>query len=204
MILNPKYSLDGASVEGSAQTIPAGPYQAITSRRYPYPRTGTGAPDGMFPTEEPSVYGRYTTKVAVGRPTDLRPKYQSPGYVQAPAIGNPTGLKPHYTMDKAQVEGVMPASTYRALTGKLTTAPELPEIIMENGATVEIEYPTSLMLKQPSNYPAQPRTVQVPALAWDWGSFVAGGILGGITFAMIAYGVVPALVEVGARRIRGI
>ena len=203
MALNPKYTLNRAAVEGSIQTIPADPYQKITTRRYPYPRIGTGAPNGMFPSiplgETAPVYGGYTTKVSVGRNNNLRPKYQSPGYVKDPMVrGNPTGLKPHYTMDNAQIEGVMPASTYKDLTGKITTAPELPRIITKNG-TVEIEYPTSLMLKQPSTIT---RAIQAPALAWDWGSFVAGSVLGGIAFAMIAYGVIPALAEAGAKRLR--
>ena len=202
MALNPKYTLNRAAVEGSAQTIPAEAYQKITTRRYPYPRIGTRAPDGMFPSipinEATPVYGRYTSKVGVGRPANLRPKAR---YIKGSGRGNPTGLKPHYTMNRSTVEGVMPASTYKAITGKTTTAPELPRIIAENG-TVEIEYPTSLMLKQPST-PIQAQQIQTPGLVWDWGSFVAGGVLGGIAFAMTAYGVVPALVEAGAKRIRG-
>lgn len=172
-------------VEGGVASIPAEAYQAITTRRYPYPRIGTGAPNGMFPSkplgEGSPAYGRYTSKVSV------------------PHMSNPV-LRPKFTLDRSQVEGVMPASTYQALTGKITTEPDLPQIISENG-TVEIKYPTSLMFKQQPQ--PQMMGVQAPSLEWDWGTFLAGSVVGGVTFALIAYGVVPALLQFGAKKIRG-
>lgn len=183
--LRPKYSLNRIGVEGGVAGIPAEAYQAVTTRRYPYPRIGTGAPNGMFPSMplgEHAVYGRYTSKVSV------------------PHASNPV-LRPKFTLDRSQVEGVMPASTYMALTGKITTEPELPQIIAGNG-TVEIEHPTSLMFKQPSK--PQMMMVQAPSLVWDWGTFLAGSVIGGVTFALLAYGILPALLEAGAKRIRGL
>ena len=186
-VLRPKYELDHAEVQGAVTTIPATEYTRLTSRVYPYPRIGTRAPDGMFP--------RYVA--GDGRP--LQPKYNtdsfasppSSGTVRAQALkrtalmpkymagdGNP--FEPHYLLDHAEVQGVMPAETYYRLTGKLTTAPELPP-----------HYPVT-----------EAPLVRAPALAFDWGTFFWGAVGGGIITLAMVYGIIPALAEWGAAEVR--
>jgi len=165
-MLRPKFSLDHAQIQGDAITIPAEEFTELTTRTYPYPRVGTRAPDGMFPhTGNP------------GNPI-VRAPY---GYVRDGSIVRGVGgLTPHYTLDKATVQGVMPASTYAELTGKLTTAPELPP-----------QYVTT----------RAPSVVRAPTLQ-DWGMFVFGAI-GGIIFTVaMIYGVIPALAEWGVAAIK--
>lgn len=48
-VLRPKYSLDKSVIQGDRITVPAGAFTELTTRRYPYPRVGTRAPNGMFP-----------------------------------------------------------------------------------------------------------------------------------------------------------
>lgn len=170
-VLRPKYQLNHPQVQGARATIPAEQFTRLTQRRYPYPRVGTRAPDSMFPkTGNPN------------NPGVMQPMYTTDGYgwVRAPPIGgNPGVLRPHYMLDKAQVQGVMPAATYTRLTSKITTAPELPP-----------------------RYPVARAPVRVPALEIDWGTVFWGAVAGGLVTLGFVYGVIPALAEWGAAAIR--
>lgn len=89
---------------------------------------------------------------------------------------NPGVLRPHYTLDRAEVQGVMPASTYYALTGKLVTTrgPELPRA------------PT-------------PTVVRAPALQTEW--MLGAGIVGFIIGILTGWGLTEALARAAAVRI---
>lgn len=166
--LRPKYSLNGAKVEGDAITIPAGEFSGLTTRSYPYPRVGTRTPDGMFP------YKGEDTRVAAESGDLIR---LPTGYVRGGTLPI-TKLTANYTLNKSAVQGVMPSETYEMLTGKKTTEFELPPL------------------------PTKPAVMLPEPLATDWGSFMWGGIAGGIGALLLAYGVIPALLEAGAKRIR--
>ena len=188
-ILRPKYELDHAEVQGAVATIPAADYTRLTGRVYPYPRVGTRAPDGMFPRyiagDGRPLKAKYTTDSFASPPssgtvrspalkrTALMPKYQH---------GNGNPIAPHYLLNHAEVQGVMPAETYYRLTGKLTTAPELPP-----------HYAT----------PVPPTQLgRMPSLAVDWGSVFWGAVLGGTVTLGFVYGIIPALAEWGAAAVR--
>lgn len=216
--LTPKYQLDGAAIQGARTTIPAEPFTYLTTRVYPYPRTGTRAPDGMFPQQrvgEAYAPGLYTTRIPgvrrgqelrpkAGNPHRLLPKYQSYGpaaWVRAPTLKSNPGMKAHFTLDKAVVQGVMPASTYQQLTGKITTEPGLPQVVTEQARTIE-RYPRTSLMFEPPQQRLVRAPVGAPALQWDWSTFFWGSLAGGATALLLAYGVIPALLEFGARRIR--
>ena len=175
-LLRPKYEL-GDGVQGSRTTIPAGEFTRLTGQRYPYPRAGTRAPNSNLGIIQP----RYTTDsmaspassgtVTAGRfiPGPLTPKYMH---------GDGVGIAPHYILDRAEVEGVMPAETYMRLYGRLTTAPELPP-----------------------RYAGAP-VVRAPSLAFDWGTFFWGIVAGGVVTLGFVYGVIPALAEWTAAEVR--
>lgn len=168
-VLRPKYSLDHAEIQGDRITIPPKEFTELTSRHYPYPRVGTRAPNSMFPQGNP------------GNPGVLQPIVREPyGYVRdGRVVKSIGGLKPHYMLDKAVVQGVMPASTYAELTRKLTTAPTLPP---QRGAGAP--------------------TVRAPALQFDWGTFFVGIVAGGLVTLGFVYGVIPAMAEWGAAEVR--
>lgn len=162
LVLRPKYQLDHAQIQGDRITIPAHEFTELTGRTYPYPRLGTRAPNSNPGNNPGSI---------------VRMPY---GYVRDGRIVKAVaGLKPHYTLDKAVVQGVMPASAYQRLTGKLTTAPRLPA----RG--------TSSVAMAPARAPA----------LFDWGTFVGGALAGGILTILLTYGVIPALAEWGVREI---
>lgn len=196
-VLRPKYTLDKASVEGARSTINAVPFTQLTSRRYPYPRVGTRAPNGMFPRGGnpgvPLPPRGFTAPRFI--PGPLSPKFQygngNPGlggrlkrrpygYVESGPIVQAAAIKPHYTLNKGAVEGVMPASVYRRMTGKRTTEFTLPPLARERRVAAA-----------PS----------APALV-DWGSVFGGVVLGGLVTLGMIYGVIPALAEVAAGKIR--
>jgi len=176
-LLRPKYEL-GNGAQGSRTTIPAEEFTRLTGQRYPYPRLGTRAPNSNPGTIQP----KYTTDsmaspassgtVTAGRfiPGPLTPKYMA-------GDGNPV-IAPHYVLDRAEVQGVMPAETYMRLYGRLTTQPELPP-----------------------RYPSAP-VVRAPSLAFDWGTFFWGAVGGGIVTLLMVYGVIPALSEWAAFEVR--
>lgn len=60
-VLRPKYQLNKTAIQGDRITVPAPQFTELTTRRYPYPRVGTRAPNGMFPY--------------VGNPGVLKPHY---------------------------------------------------------------------------------------------------------------------------------
>lgn len=165
-VFRPKYSLDKAEIQGARATIPAPQFTGLTTRRFPYPRVGTRAPNGMFP------------------------------YTSNP--GNPGVIKPHYTLNKTQIQGVMPATTYQRLTaGKLTTQPQIPTYVSTDSG-LALYYPPTV---GPVSSPGLRAPVGAPALQ-DWGMFVFGA-LGGIIFTLgMLYGVIPALAEWGAAAVK--
>lgn len=199
--LRPKYSLDQAAVEGAQSTIPAETFTYLTGRRYPYPRIGTRASDGMFPEQRVGdMYapGLYTSRVALGSGIrDVRPKLRIEE--RNPNLGSNVMLKPHYTLNETVVQGVMPASTYERLTGKITTEPGLPRVVID-GETLE-QYSQSLMLEAPQQRLVS-APVKAPTLEWDWGTFFWGSVAGGVTAILLAYGVIPALAEAGAQIVK--
>lgn len=162
LVLRPKYQLDKAALEGDRITIPPHEFTELTGRRYPYARLGTRAPNSNPGSNPGSI---------------VRMPY---GYVRDGEVLRVATMQPHYTLDKAVVQGVMPAQTYARLTGKVTTAPQLPA------------------RRTPSAVRAPMRT---PAL-FDWGAFVGGALAGGVLALLLTYGVIPALAEWGAREIR--
>lgn len=171
-VIRPKYSLNHYEIQGDSITIPADEYIALTTRHYPYPRVGTRAPDGMFP---------YTGNPG-SNPGSSSLVREPHGYVRDGAIVKSIGgIRPHYTLDKTEIQGVMPASTYMDLTGKLTTAPTLPPRYAYSGGSP---------------------VVSAPALEFDWGTFFWGAILGGVVTLGFVYGVIPAMAEWGAAEIR--
>lgn len=162
-VLRPKFQLNHAAIQGDRYTIPAEEFTQLTGRRYPYARLGTRAPNS-----NPGNPGN----------TIVRAPY---GYVRDGAIVRQIGgMKPKFTLDKAVVQGVMPATTYRRLTGKLTTAPQLPP-----GARVRTH-----------------GLVRAPALQFDWSTFFWGAVGGGIVTLAMVYGIIPALAEWGAAAIK--
>jgi len=102
------------------------------------------------------------------------------GYVEPGPIVKVGAMQPHYTLNKGVVQGVMPSMTYREMTGRLTTEPTLPPGAM----------PPRLM-----------RAPRAPALV-DWGSVFGGVVLGGLVTLGMIYGVIPALAELAAGKIR--
>ena len=190
-VLRPKYTLDKAGVQGARATINAPAFTELTSRRYPYPRVGTRAPNGMFPRSgNPGVplppRGRTAPRFISG---PLSPKFQQGngglvrmpyGYVEPGPIVKAGAIQPHYTLDKGVVQGVMPSMIYRDMTGRLTTEPTLPP---EAGA--------ARLMRAPAT----------PALV-DWGSVFGGVVLGGLVTIGMIYGVIPALAELAAGKIR--
>lgn len=164
--LRPKYSLNRAQVEGARATIPAQTFQQLTSRRYPYPRVGTRAPNGMFP------------------------KVGNPGHGN---LGHNPGLKPHYTLNRTAVQGVMPAETYQRLTGKITTAPELPMVVSTNGM---VELNALARRRQGA------AIVRAPTALIDPTSIIIGVVAGGLVTLGFIYGIIPALAEWGAAAVK--
>lgn len=202
MSLRPKYTLDREAVQGDRYTINAAAFNQLTSRRYPYPRIGTRAPNGMFPRGEESQFlqgnglplptGHLAPK---GIPGPLLPKFQlgdgNPGiggslvrmpygYVEPGPIVKVGALKPHYMLNKTVVQGVMPASIYETMTGKRTTEFTLPP----RAEATRVSAPTT------------------PTAQVDYGSLFWGAVLGGVVTVGLVYGVIPALAEAGAKAIR--
>lgn len=186
-MLRPKYGLNHAEVQGAVTTIPASEYTRLTTRTFPYPRIGTRAPDNMFPKyvagDGNPLEPKYTTDsfaspassgTVVASP--FIPRYLRPKYI----AGNGNLMAPHYLLNHAEIQGVMPAETYMRLTGKLTTAPELPPRYPEARAPIQ----------------------EVPTLQPDWGSFTIGVVIGGVLTLSMVYGIIPALAELGAAAIR--
>ena len=95
------------------------------------------------------------------------------------ASSNP-GLRAKFILDKKEVQGVMPASTYYALTGKLTTEWEKP---VYRPPTVEIP------------------PMAAPTLEFDWGSFAWGALVGIGGTLLTVWGVIPAIAQAGAAAI---
>lgn len=178
MALRPKYQLNHMALQGARTTIPARSFTQLTTRRYPYPRVGTRAPNGMFPkTGNPLEITQEKVHYELGN-------------------GNPVNVwRPHYTLDKAAIQGVMPASTYRRLTGKLTTEPQIPTYIGDHSLAMH-EPPTV------ASYGAEYAIPRAPALAFDWGTFFWGAVAGGVVALAMVYGIIPALGEWGAVAIR--
>ena len=130
-----------------------------------------------------------------GIPGPLEPKFQlgdgNPGfggtlvrtprgYVEYGPTVRAGSLKPHYMLDRTEVQGVMPASTYALMMGgKLTTEFTLPPV----GEETVISAPSA------------------PAL-FDYGTLFWGAVLGGLVTAGFVYGVIPALGEWSAAAIR--
>ena len=174
-VLRPKYQLDKAGIQGARATINAVPFTQLTTRRYPYPRTGTRAPDGMFPS--PSNPGH---NPGLGHSLVRMPW----GYMERGITVKVGAMRPHYILDKTAVQGVMPARIYREMTGKLTTEPTLPPV------------PVGQRLSARGRAP-----VGAPALV-DWGSVFWGAVAGGTIALGLAYGIIPALAQWGVKAIR--
>lgn len=192
MSLRPKYQLNHAQLQGARTTLPAKPFTQLTTRRFPYPRVGTRAPDGMFPKVgnpssnpgNPSALrltdGRGESYQMPITPTNLAllnargEQYQMPSkWPQLP------GINPHYMLNRAAIQGVMPAQTYERLTGKITTAPTLPQATRSRA-----------------------RAVRAPALEIDWGTVFWGAVAGGLVTLGMVYGVIPAMAEWAAKEIK--
>lgn len=174
-VLRPKYQLDKAKIEGDRYTINAKAFSELTGRRFPYPRLGTRAPNQMFP--HTSNLGH---NPGLGHGI-VRTPY---GYTEIPPTVQVGAMKPRYTLDRPSIEGIMPASIYREMTGKLTTEPTLPPI------------PVGQRLSARGRTP-----VGAPALV-DWGSVFWGAVAGGTIALGLAYGLIPALAEWGVKAIR--
>lgn len=177
-VLRPKYNLNHAALQGDRYTVPAEQFSKLTSRRYPYPRVGTRAPNGMFPSRR-------------GTP-GLRPKYGLGGG------GNPRVLKPKFTLDNTSIQGVMPASTYaRLYGGELTTQPDIPTYTAE-GPGLAVSYPP----RSGRSIRRALGPARAPALQWEWETFFWGAVAGGIVALGFAYGIIPALGALTKKKIQ--
>lgn len=201
MSLRPKYILNEKALQGDRYTIPPKPFTQLTTRRYPYPRVGTRAPNGMFPSKT--------------NPLELVQEKAHYG------LGNGNPMKPHYTLNKTAVQGVMPSSIYSQMTGKLTTSPQMPrytssppmydQLQRHEPPTVPPYTPTELVssgglvervVSSPYGQRAGLQRVASPSLAIDWGSVFWGAVAGGVGTVLMIYGVIPALAEWGAAAIK--
>lgn len=215
MALRPKYSLNKTALQGDRYTIPARPFTQLTTRRYPYPRVGTRAPNGMFPNVYPSGLGALVQPgYGHGNGNPLEIVQEKAHY----GLGNGKPMRPHYTLNKPAVQGVMPSSTYAQMTGKLTTSPQMPRYTEQNQQLVRHEPPTvppysptelvspmgrvEHVVSSPYGKQADLRRVATPSLEFDWGTFFWGAVGGGVAALLMVYGVIPALAEWGAAAIK--